>query len=400
MGINNNPLKIAFVSEWGNINDPKNRSGLPYFLSENMKKHNIQVIPVIADNFHRSWTNKVISRLKIISYNKVLQGKLGFYNPERSKEFLETYSKVVKEKLVGLDYDIIFCPGTLPVAYLDKIEKPLVIWVDATFASLYNYYPEFSSFHKSSIEDGNQAEKLAFSKASLLLFSSEWAASSAINEYNCSKDKVKVIPFGANLESEKSSFEIKNIIENRDKNICKLLFLGAGWKRKGGEIVYQVCQELLKHNFKFELHIVGVPKSQFINNESWLFSYGYLDKSSEIELNKINHLFKNCHFLFMPTRYEAFGHVYAEASSFGLPSLATNTGGVSSVVRDEVNGKLFDYNTPIEEYAKYIITTFDNKELYDNLCMNSFLEYKRRLNWDINIKLFLEYLNPLVQVKS
>jgi glycosyltransferase involved in cell wall biosynthesis len=102
----------------------------------------------------------------------------------------------------------------------------------------------------------------------------------------------------------------------------------------------------------------------------------------------------------MPTRYEAFGHVYAEASSFGLPSLATNTGGVSSVVRDEVNGKLFDYNTPIEEYAKYIITTFDNKELYDNLCINSFLEYKRRLNWDINIKLFLEYLNPLVQVKS
>jgi hypothetical protein len=66
MGIKNNPLKIAFVSEWGNINDPKNRSGLPYFLSENMKKHNVQVIPIIGNNFQINWKNKAISRLKII----------------------------------------------------------------------------------------------------------------------------------------------------------------------------------------------------------------------------------------------------------------------------------------------------------------------------------------------
>jgi hypothetical protein len=30
---------------------------------------------------------------------------------------------------------------------------------------------------------------------------------------NCSKEKVKVVPFGANLESEKSYSEIENIIE-------------------------------------------------------------------------------------------------------------------------------------------------------------------------------------------
>jgi hypothetical protein len=36
-----------------------------------------------------------------------------------------------------------------------------------------------------------------------------------------------------------------------------------------------------------------------------------------------------------------------------------------------------DYNTPIEEYVEYIITTFQNKEVYYNLCINSFLEYKK-----------------------
>jgi glycosyltransferase involved in cell wall biosynthesis len=399
MVINNNELKIAFVSEWGEINDPARRSGLPYFMIKNIRKHGVQVIPIVVNTSHRGWFNKVISRFKKIVYNKVLQGKLGFYNPARSKEFLEAYSKVAKKKLERLNYDVILCPGTLPVAYLEEIEKPLVVWVDATFSSLCNYYPEYSNFHNTSIEDGNKAEALAFRKASLLLFSSEWAAKSAINDYECSKEKVKVVPFGSNFDSENNFSEIEEIIRNRDKNICKLLFVGANWERKGGEIVYQVCQKLRQLNFKFELHIVGVPKTYFKNGGEWLFNHGYLDKSNDIELKNILDLFEKSHFLFMPTRYEAFGHVYAEASSFGLPSLATNTGGVSSVVRDEVNGKLFTYNATIDEYARYIITTFQDEEAYYKLCINSFSEYKKRLNWDSNVKLFLEYLNTLVQRK-
>ena len=395
-----NRLKIAFVSEWGDVSNPVKRSGLPYFLVQNMRKYGIKVIPIVVNASARKWQQKIISRLKKILYNKILQGKFGFYNPERSKEFLESYSKAVKENLIGINYDIIFCPGTLPVAYLDKFEKPLVIWLDATFSNLYNYYPEFSGFHKASIEDAQKAERLALSKASLLLFSSEWGASSAINDYECPNQKVKVVPFGANFESEKSYSEIENIVMNRHKNICKLLFVGANWKRKGGEIVYQVCQELEKVNFQFELHVVGVPNNYFKNDSNWLINHGYLNKSKEGELKNIIHLFENSHFFFMPTRYDASPHVYAEASSFGLPSLATNTGGVSSVVRDEVNGKLFSYNTPIEEYVEYIITTFQNKQKYYNLCINSFVEYQKRLNWNSNIKLFLEYVNPIVQGRS
>ncbi|TSA49979.1 MAG: glycosyltransferase [Sphingobacteriales bacterium] len=39
----------------------------------------------------------------------------------------------------------------------------------------------------------------------------------------------------------------------------------------------------------------------------------------------------------VPSRAECYGIVFAEASSYGLPSVSTDTGGVSAVVKEGVN---------------------------------------------------------------
>lgn len=56
--------------------------------------------------------------------------------------------------------------------------------------------------------------------------------------------------------------------------------------------------------------------------------------------------------------------VFAEANSFGLPSLASNVGGISSVVR---NGQLFSLKQGAENYANYVKLLMFSKKQYQNL---------------------------------
>jgi glycosyltransferase involved in cell wall biosynthesis len=47
--------------------------------------------------------------------------------------------------------------------------------------------------------------------------------------------------------------------------------------------------------------------------------------------------------------------VFAEASSFGVPSLATNVGGIPSAVKDGLNGKTFPPDADAEDYCDYVL---------------------------------------------
>jgi glycosyltransferase involved in cell wall biosynthesis len=87
------------------------------------------------------------------------------------------------------------------------------------------------------------------------------------------------------------------------------------------------------------------------------------------------------HFLIVPSRAECFGVVFAEASSFGLPSLATNVGGIPSAIRDGKNGQTFPLAANPDEYSDYIERFMSSKEEYKKLALSSFTEYSERLNW-------------------
>mgnify|MGYP001807222158 FL=1 len=87
----------------------------------------------------------------------------------------------------------------------------------------------------------------------------------------------------------------------------------------------------------------------------------------------------------MPTRAEAFGIVFCEASAFGLPSISTSVGGVSTAVKNNVNGYLLPYEAQHEDYAKLICDIWYDTSRYTSLSESSRLLYENELNWDIAI---------------
>ena len=97
------------------------------------------------------------------------------------------------------------------------------------------------------------------------------------------------------------------------------------------------------------------------------------------EYNQV--LFCESHFLVIPTRADCTPVVFPEACSFGLPCITTNVGGIATVIKDGVNGRMFSKGADVSEYCKYIYGVFNDRSAYEQLAFSAFNEYQRRLNW-------------------
>ena len=69
------------------------------------------------------------------------------------------------------------------------------------------------------------------------------------------------------------------------------------------------------------------------------------------DLERYRSLWREATFLFMPSRAETFGAVYAEAAANGVPSIALDIGGVGDAVVDGENGRLLPRESDAESCA-------------------------------------------------
>jgi glycosyltransferase involved in cell wall biosynthesis len=256
-----------------------------------------------------------------------------------------------------------------------------VIWTDALYSSLIGFYPAFSNHSASSIAQGNKITAECLDRAKLIIFSSDWAARSALELYGTRKEKVKVVPFGANMDCSHTLTDIHAILKKRSRDVIKFLFIGKHWDRKGGDIVFKVVKALHAQGQAVELNFVGChpPKTESVPD--YIKCHGFISKRTPEGRDKITRLLHESHFLFVPSRAEAYGIVFCEANAYGLPSLTSYVGGIPTVVKDNVNGMTFALDAETSTYCDYISNLMQNYTRYEELVLSSFNEYQTRLNW-------------------
>lgn len=305
--------------------------------------------------------------------------------PERDPQVARGYAEQVEQRLSGVDVDWIFSPGTIPIAEIGGT-TPVAFWTDATFAQMVGLYPEFQRLTTATIENGNRLERLALSRASVAIYASDWAAQSAIRDYGADPAKIRVIPFGANLPVAQSDVEIDRIIANRRGDLCRLLFVGVDWKRKGGDLALRITKRLNDRGIRAELTVVGGTPEIPEKMKDLVNVVGFISKSTEEGRETLQQMFAASHFLLMPSRAECFGVVFAEAAAFGVPSIATNVGGIPSVVRDGVNGSTFPPRSIVEDATNRIVELWGDSRRYDELCRSAFEDARTRLTWEASGK--------------
>jgi glycosyltransferase involved in cell wall biosynthesis len=282
-------------------------------------------------------------------------------------------------RLRPAEYDVIFAPQSAPaLAFLRGVDKPIVFVSDSTWNLYHNYYRH--SYQAPWKSWGREIlERIALRKSSLLLYPSEWAARSALLDYGINPEKIRVIPFGANIDNVPPADRLpqKDISQH-----CNLLFVGVDWERKGGAIAVEALHELCRLGINAKLTICGcVPPRDFLHNRVTVIPS--LDKRKPEDRKKLNQLFEHAHFLLVPTRADCFGIVFCEGNAYGVPAITTDTGGVSGVVKSGINGYMLPVTAAGVDYGHVICDLYRDNDAYHALVHSSRRLYDELLNWDV-----------------
>ncbi|NLE74759.1 MAG: glycosyltransferase family 4 protein [Actinobacteria bacterium] len=293
---------------------------------------------------------------------------------------LKRFAAQVDRALASGDADVVFSIWTNPIAY-SRTYKPIVFWGDGTLAGLMRLYPDHCNLCAETIRDGHRAERLALGKCHLAIYSSDWAARSAIEDYGADPAKVKVVPFGANIDCSRTVQDIRANLGNKGYDTCRLLFVGVDWYRKGGDIALQVVTLLNRRGLPAELHVVGChPPGEL---PEFVKVHGFVSKATGEGQRLLDDVFSQAHFFILPTRADCTPVVFPESCSFGLPILTTNVGGIPTIIRDGRNGFAYPPDADPEQYCDTIERLWSSRQEYERLALSAFQEYSERLNWGV-----------------
>ncbi len=372
----NSRLQIAFASS-GYIDPTRidSWSGLPYFIWHCLQKQgaDLTLIPLASDR------GRILRTLKF-AVAKILFRKR--YLRDRDSGLLRSYARQIEAALEGGKFDFLFCAGTAEIAFV-QTTVPIAFWVDASFAGMLNFYDSFTRLQEISIREGNAADTAVLERATLAIYSSNWAADTARSNYSVAPNKLHVVRFGANLKDAPSTSEIQAIIDQREQETCRLLWIGVDWHRKGADIALLTLNSLEKLGVRARLTIIGCQAPTETRLPSNVEVLGFVNKGTAEGKELIERHLKESHIFFMPSRAEAYGLVFCEASAFGLPCIATDVGGVSSIVENGINGWLLPLDASADDYAIRIKELFCDRESYRTTARNGRRLFDERLNWDV-----------------
>jgi glycosyltransferase involved in cell wall biosynthesis len=370
-------MKITYATTY-DATDVTNWSGTGHYVAQALKNQDFALD--FIGPLPRPFGMWPVFKAKGLFYNRLLRTR---YHANHDLAVARHYARLVDNRLRQTpDSDLVFSPGTIPIALLET-DKPTVFWSDATHASLFDFYPEYTHLCAETIRDGHTIERRAMERASAAIFTSEWAAASAIRDYGIDRSKIHVVPYGANIDNPLPPQQVKEAIQARPKDLCKLLFIGVDWERKGGETALAVAETLHRRGLPVQLTVVGCNPFKRRSPPPYVRCEGFLSKRIKTHRDRIAQLLAESHFLLVPSLAECYGLVYCEANAFGVPCLARAVGGVPTIVKNGVNGHLLHRDLPAESFVKIIERHFQDYRQYLDLADSSFNEYQQRLNWDV-----------------
>ena len=379
-------MRLAFASMY-DPTDVRAWSGSVHFLANSLRDQGMDLDVIAPLLKNRLLFRKAVNRMRTMAVPGT------FLSAERTHSMARRFAREIGDRFRRGSGTAVLSPGSIPVALLDP-SIPHAFFTDATFAGLLDEYPELEGYDERAISEGHELEEQALKGSARIFYPSHWAARSAVTRYGADPARIRVLPFGPNLDLLPHRDEVMRSLERRGMDHCELLFVGVTWERKGGPFAVQVADRLNARGIPTRLTVVGCTPPAPLPDHVRVVPFIAKD-TSEGQLRLIG-MMLDAHFLIMPSQAECFGIVYAEASAMGLPSLARDTGGVGDAVHDGANGRLFPPDATPEEYAAAVEQLLSDTDRYRELAERSRLEHETRLNWPATARAMRDELSTLL----
>jgi len=175
----------------------------------------------------------------------------------------------------------------------------------------------------------------------------------------------------------------------------KILFVGNVIKRKGLHVLLSALAEI--PNEHWQLKVIGrldlepdyvARIKKLIRVKGWEKSVLILGPQNESDLIQS---YRGHQLLAVPSLYEAFGMVYLEALSFGLPVIASAEGGAKEIFNGTDAGMLVAPND-FPAIAKYIKRIMADRKLLLKQSINAHVRHKKFPTWSESLKDVRDFL--------
>lgn len=279
----------------------------------------------------------------LIEYGKeILAGKRtvsGSYI--RTSYFFKIVKKRIAEMVSPQDYVFTFQTQSLFDASVPGI--PHFLYTDHTHLANLSY----PGFDKDQLLKGQfiDREKMMYQNAILNFTMSQNISQSIIDDYNCKLENVKCVFCGSNVQvAYDEIFEEKRFYEKR------ILFVGVEWERKGGPVMIEAFNKVLKKHPDATLTIVGCSPKITVKNCTIV---------GRIPIDDVKKYFRNSSVFCLPTTIEPLGIAFLEAMAHKLPVVGSNIGAIPDFIKDGTNGYLIEPDNP-DQIAEKLITLLDS----------------------------------------
>ncbi len=357
-------------------------SGIPNHIIKILKNNgvDVQVVDNLGFPRHFSWKVKRV-------LNKFIKSCAPkYYSLDTSKY----YGALLEKKISSSkDHDFILAIDFTEGLPFLKSDKPVYVFRDASYLQLYDIsYPGYESFSPVDLEELQKVENKAFHQCDRVLITSDWAINYCQKYHpEIPRDKYFVLPFCAQTypPSTRKDWQLRNI-KNSDE--VKFLFIGRDWKRKGGNKALAILDELHGQGITVSLTIVGASpelvgcryKTRVIEN---------LDFDNPVESEKMKNLYKEAHFFILPVNIEAFGIVFSEAMSFGLPIITHDVCALPEIMENGIHGVCLPPNATPDRFASEIVDLIESESGYQEMQENCFRRFEKKFHPDMWVKQLL-----------
>jgi len=166
--------------------------------------------------------------LKSLQVVNFISKKIFRKDYDHKHSFIRSYihSIIIQHRLRKNNYQVIFAPAAATEIAFLKTKTPIIYLSDSSFDQLSNYYDSFKDLFTFSKKESNIIEKKALNKAQLIIYPSQWAKDFTVKQYNINPEKIKIIPFGSNLNIDHSVE-----IDKKSNVVFNILFVGVDWER-------------------------------------------------------------------------------------------------------------------------------------------------------------------------
>ena len=167
------------------------------------------------------------------------------------------------------------------------------------------------------------------------------------------KTKSSALGGGINLDPEK--------INDSGKKGNKFLFVGRDFKRKNLPLVLKAFELAKKERSDIELYVAGVDQKKI----SCTIPDGTVILG-DLSYNQLIEYYNKCDVFCMPSVFEAYGLVFAEALTYGLPCIGRDAYEMPYFIEEGVTGYLLK-NEFAEELSAYMLDLLQNEKIKSNV---------------------------------